>query len=232
MGIHPSVRFALLLALALPLSACSVIHPAGWTSDERGEVVIHATPGHMYGAAPTSWDVPGGGQIHIELSRAYVASAARAYRADIAFTASMGGEAIRCQTDPHRAHLPSTRFGCWSTSGGTDRVAFWMNPGAACAADSRSYFSMLTTPGCWRGAATLDGRHVLLDHGYERTTDARAGYISWTTPQDQLLLAANIVTDMQVRVYRPTKAIPPKLERRLMLLTVALSWWEHASEPE
>jgi hypothetical protein len=232
MGLDTAWRLALPLALALPLGACVVNHPEGWPSDKRNTVVIRATPGHMYGFAPTSWDVPGGGTIRIELARAYVASAAGAYRADIAFTAALDGEAIHCETDPKGAHVPRTRFGCWSTSGGKDRIAFWMNPGAACAADSRSYFSMMTTPGCWRGVATLGDRHVLLEHGYEEATDARVGYISWTAPGDRLLLAADIVTDMQVRLYLPAQAIPPRLQRRLMLLTVALSWWEHASEPD
>lgn len=207
-------------------------HPAGWPSDDRAPLVIRATPGHMYGAAPTSWDVPGGGRLRIDVAQARITSGAWGYQTDFAFTASLGGETIRCETEPQGAHVPHTRFGCWSTSGGTDQVAFWMNPGPACAADARSYSSMRTTPGCWRGAATLDGRRVLLDHGYNQTTDVRVGYISWLTPGDRLLLAADIVADMQVRIYRPQHALPPKLERHLMLLTVALSWWEHASEPD
>ncbi len=232
MRILTALRFALPLVLALPLSACAVSHPAGWPGEDGPALVLHATPGHMYGFAPTSWDVPGGGKIRIDLARAYVASAASAYRADIAFTASYDGESIRCQTDPHHAGLPSTRFGCWSTSGGKDELAFFMAPWRSCAADSRSYSSMMTTPGCWRGVATFGKKRALLEHGYEEATNARVGYITWTAPGDRLLLAADIVSDMQVRLYPPRRAIPPKLQHRLTLLTVALSWWEHASEPD
>lgn len=231
MQIPAARRFALLSALALPLSACGVHHPVGWPSDERNAVVISATPGHMYGAAPTSWDVPGGRKIQITLARAYVSSAASGYHADIAFTASLDGDEIRCQTDPKNPDLPNTRFGCWSTGGGLDQLAFYMAPAHACAAASRSYSSMLTTPGCWLGIATLDGRSVLLDHAYAEATDERVGYISWTDA-GRLLLAADIASDMQVRLYKPTKAIPPELDRQLTLLTVAISWWEHASAPE
>lgn len=185
----------------------------------------------MYGAAPTSWDLPSGETILIAVDRASVTSGFGLYHAEIAFTASLPGEQIRCESEPAGPNVPRTRFGCWSTGPGTDDLSFWLAPGEDCPARNASHVSTLTTPSCWNGELTVNGARASLQHGYVESTGAPVGYVSWVSASNELLLAADIVTEMQVRLYEPPKELPAQVKRRLILLTVALSWWEHAARP-
>ena len=64
---------------------------------------------------------------------------------------------------------------------------------------------------------------------YVESTGAPVGQVSWISDANELMLAADIVTEMQVRVYAPDRDLPAEDQRRLMLLTVAVSWWQHAT---
>lgn len=194
-------------------------------------MVIEATSGHMYGFAPLSWDLPDGEQIKIDVDRAGITSGLGLYHAEFAFTATLGGEQLRCESEPSGPDVPMTRFGCWSMGESKD-VTFWLAPDEVCPARHVSHVSTLTTPGCWNGKLTMNGERASLHHGYLEATGSPVGYVSWTTEANELLLAANIVTGLQVRVYEPTRELPEQLKRRLLLLTVALSWWEHAARSD
>ncbi len=218
---------ALLLVVSLTASACAIVRPPAWPDPEPEPVVIVATPGHMYGYAPLSWDLPTGEAITIGVDRAGVTSGLGMYEADIAFTAALGEEQLRCESEPAGPDVPATRFGCWSKA-----VTFWLAPGRDCPARHAAHASTLTTPACWEGELTLDGQRARLHHGYVEATGAPVGYVSWTTEDGALLMAANIVSSMQVRIVDTAEALPEEARRRLTLLTVALSWWEHASRPD
>lgn len=218
---------ALILVLCCATSACAIVRPPAWPDPEPEPLVIEATPGHMYGYAPISWDVPTGETITIAVDRASVTSGLGLYHADIAFTAALDGEQLRCESEPAGPGVPSTRFGCWS-----EGVTFWLAPGHDCPPRHAAHASTLTTPACWDGELTVDGQRTLLHHGYVEATGAPVGYVSWTTEAGELQLAADTVSSMQVRIYAASKALSDRARRRLVLLTVALSWWEHAARPE
>lgn len=224
-------RFSLLLAVPLLASACTVIRPPGWPASDQEPTVIQATSGRMYVTAPTSWDLPSGETILVAVDRASVTSGFGLYHAQIAFTASLDREQIRCESEPAGPSVPQTRFGCWSIGSGADKLEFWLAPGEDCPARHMPYITTLTTPSCWNGELTMNGQRASLQHGYVESTGVPVGYVSWMSSANELLLAADIVTEAQVHIYEPKRALPDQVKRRLILLTVALSWWEHASQP-
>lgn len=218
--------------LLLTSSACATVEPTGWHLRKQEPIVISPTPGRMFGVAPLSWDLPSGEQIQVAVDRARVVSGMGFYRSDIAFTASVGDDAIRCESEPAGPEVPPTRFGCWSVGTSGNRIAFWIAPTRNCPPKDVAYIKTATTPDCWHGELELNGERASLRHGYLKSTKSPVGYITWVTKADELLLAANIVSDLQVRLFEPQQAIAADTMRQLTLLTVALSWWEHASSPD
>ncbi len=233
MRLHRAWRSGVCLAFPFLASACTVIRPPGWPAgDEQPTTVVQATPGVMYGVAPWSWDVTGGERIRIDVDEASVTSGFGMYHAEIAFTATLGQDQIRCESEPSGANVPKTRFGCWSTGSGAEALTFWLAPGEDCPARHVAHVSTLTTPRCWNGALTMGEQQTTLRHGYLESTGSPVGYVSWLSAAGEVLIAADIVTEMQVRFYEPKKELPAQVKRRLILVTVALSWWEHASRPD
>jgi len=197
-------------------------------------MVIGATPWVMYGFAPVSWDLPDGRVILIEVERCAIVSGMGLYTADIDFSAAFRdapGERIRCRTDPTGPGVPETRFGCWTEGDAASPLQFWIAPGEDCPARHVPVARTLTTPSCWNGELTTEGGPIALVHGYLKSTGSPVGYVSWVS-QSGALLAADIVVDQRILVYDVGAELPDDLRQRLLLLTVALSWWEHASQPD
>jgi hypothetical protein len=218
------------------LTGCAVSYPAGWAGRARTPEVVAATPGVMYGRAPLRWDVAGGDRIHIDVRDAAVASGMGLYRQEIRFTATYASAPdarIVCETEPSGPGVPRTRFGCWSEAGGGEPIRFWMAPGADCQMRDGAVVDTLTTPECWHGELAVPGEQIRLRHGHLQSTGSPVGYVSWVDDGGGMLLAADIVSEMRVELFDPQPARPvaAALRRRLVLLTVALSWWEHASSP-
>jgi hypothetical protein len=189
-------------------------------------MVVRATPGRMVGLAPTSWDLPGGRRIRIDVDRASVLSGMGLYRADMAFTAGFIGTAdqIGCGTEPAGPAVPETRFGCWG-----EGVAFWIAPDQGCSARDAANVETLTTAACWNGQLRTGRRRIDLRHATLAATGSPVGYVTWMDEQDRVLLTADIVSTFQIRFYRLAGGRPSAMTRKLLLLTVALAWWEHAS---
>lgn len=221
--------FLRLSSVALALSACTVVKPPGWPVPEPEPVLIEATPWRPYGFAPTSWDLPGGERIAIDVKDLRQTSTFGDQRLQADFAVSLGGERVRCATEPAGADVPETRFGCWSA----DRkdVSFWLAPGAGCS--GRPRIETLGSSRCWNGEATVRGQRVLLDHAFLAQTGSPVGYVTWRAGDGgRLLLAADIVPELTTRLYLPERPVPPEIHRRLVLLTVALSFWEHAQSSD
>ena len=210
---------------------CAVSHPPGWPERREPPVVVAATPWVMYGFAPLSWDLPDGRVIHVEVERCSVGSTLGGRSVDIDFSAAFRGQPdrrIRCRTDPRGEGVPETRFGCWSEGETGTPVALWMAPELEC---SGSDHGTLTRASCWDGQGSRGEEPISLVHGLLESTGSPVGYVSWVSRQGPLL-AANIVVDQQVRLYDVGAELSPDLRDRLVLLTVALSWWEHASRSD
>ena len=219
--------------LCTPLLACAVVHPPGWEARKDPPMLISATPWKMYGFAPVSWDLPDGRTIEIDVAECSVTSGMGLYSANIAFSAAIanapGGE-IRCTTDPAGPGVPNTRFGCWTDGDAAEAMKFWLAPDEDCPAQNVSVTKTLTTPRCWNGELTYGDESIALVHGYLESTESPVGYVSWVSDKEPLL-AADIVVDSRVLVHDVGADLPDELRQQLILLTVALSWWEHASSP-
>ncbi len=219
--------------LLLWLCGCAVTYPSGWTRRAAPPELLKATPGVMYGDAPLSWDTAAGERILVEVQDASVASglghSASSFRFDVAFRGA-SQERILCGTQPAGPDVPETRFGCWSPESERELLRFWLAPNLGCPLGSPA--QTLTTRECWNGELSLDGEQVQLRHGHLESTGSPVGYLSWVGERQQLLLAADIVREMQVELFdaSPAEGVPATLRRRLVLLTVALAYWEHASK--
>ncbi len=219
-----------LVASSLALGACAVVRPPGYPDSDDNAVIVQATPGKPYGVAPTSWDLPNGERIRINVLRAAVTSGMGMYTADIAFTATMGPDEIHCESEPTSPGIPPTRFGCWSIRG-SEKLTFWLAPGEDCPPKHIAHAKTLTTPACWHGEASVNGETTVLRHGYLKSTGSPVGYVSWLSATKEPLLAADIVLETSVRLYQPKRDLPAATRRNLTLLTIALAWWEDASRP-
>lgn len=226
---HASGRGVLWLgasfACAATLTGCAVKRPPGYPQDDDRGWTARAAPGKMFGMAPTSWDLPDGRRATIDVARARVSSGVGSYEADFAFAARLDGKAIRCSTSPPKLKH-ETRFGCWSTG---HTLEFAIGPDLRCPAGGAAYRTTLTSPACWQGALVIGGKRFELRHGTLESSGAPVGYISWLDARGSTLICANTVTDMQVRVVAESSRMPKDLRDTLVLLTIALSYWEHAS---
>lgn len=218
----------LLLVALVALTSCTVVPPPGWPADAEPSSVITATPGVMYGFAPLSWDLPDGRVARVDVDRCRVGNGMGGRAVDMRFDIMVRGEPssrIQCQTDPMGPSVPETRFGCWTTETSTPRINFWMAPEMECDASQRQ---TLTRPSCWDGEVRSHDGRIALVHGYLESAGAPVGRVSWVSDRGPLL-AADIVVDQQVRLYDLDAEMSPELRDRLLLFTIALSWWEHAA---
>lgn len=225
-------RLALVPCLAL--FACTVVYPTGWPAQSQPSQIMLATRGVSYGAAPRSWDLPDGTQIRIDIARASVLSGMGAYVADIRFAAAYADDpdpGIECATEPTGPGVPRTRFGCWSRAD-PSALRMWLAPGGDCPARHVQAIRSVVRPECWQGELEAHGRRLTLRHGYLRASKVPVGYVTWVDERGQALLAADIVRELRYDLYEGTAEATPGLRRSLVLLTVALAWWEHASGPD
>ncbi|WAS98815.1 hypothetical protein [Nannocystis punicea] len=225
---------ALALVPFVALLACAVTYPPGWPAGEQQPQVVQATTGVSYGAAPVSWDLPEGAQIRIDVARRSVSSGMGAYVADIQFAAAYVDDpdlGIDCATEPTGPGVPRTRFGCWSRADPA-ALRFWMAPGADCPARHVGAARTLLRPECWQGELEVHGRRLQLRHGFLGSSRVPASSVSWIDEHEQGLLAADFVRKQQLHLFDGSTPPPPELRRTLVLLTVALGWWEDASSPD
>ncbi|WAS90826.1 hypothetical protein [Nannocystis punicea] len=225
---------ALALAPFVVLLACAVTYPAGWPEAAKPSQVVTPTRGVMYGAAPLSWDLPDGTHIRVDVEAASVISGLGAYVAEFRFAAAYVDDpepGIACATEPAGPGVPRTRFGCWSRADPT-ALHLWLAPGGDCPARHVGAARTLVRPECWQGELLAHGRRLQLRHGFLRSTKAPVGYITWVDEHEQALLAADIVRELRIDLFDGTAEVTPELRRSLVLLTVALTWWEHASSPD
>ncbi|MBN1771809.1 MAG: hypothetical protein JXB32_11140 [Deltaproteobacteria bacterium] len=225
------MRIALLPCLVATLG-CTVVTPPGWPVEPDAEPqVLAATPWVMYGFAPTSWDLPDGRQIGIEVDRCVVGTGLARALTDVEFSVAFRDSpapGIRCRTDPTGEGVPETRFGCWTEgdAGGSSR--FWLAPGGGCAYGA---IETATRPHCWNGEFTGPDGPISLVHGYLEDTGSPVGYLSWVGPPGPVI-AADIVIDQQIRIHDLVGDLPAASRDRLLLHTVALSFWEHATHSD
>lgn len=221
------------LALLLALAACSVRHPPGWPEGQAPSEQVTATPWVPTGSAPLRWDLGRGGQIDIDVERRAVLSGGGAYQSEIRFAAAYRdgeGSPLVCATEPAGPGVPRTRFGCWS-QGDPAALRFWLAPGVDCPARHAGTARTLTTPACWDGELEAQGRRLTLRHAHLRRVGAPIGRVAWLDEAGHALLAADIVREARFDLFDVDPPVPPELRRDLVLVTVALAWWEHAAEP-
>lgn len=215
--------FALLVS-----AACTVRYPSGWEQRTTPPQRIAATPWVVYSQAPRSWDLPNGDRIRVEVVDASISFGFGMLRSNFYYSLyyeSTPSEPIVCMSSPSGPGVPLTRFGCWSSVPGA--VAFWLTVSDACDPGAKR---TLSTPVCWNGEGELGGQRVQLQHAYFEATGDPAGYLVWSTPEGTPLLAADFVVEQRIDVFDMPHAQPtPDLRRMLVLLTVAMSFLEHAS---
>lgn len=209
-------------ALALVSSACNVVHPSGWDTTAP-TTRVSATPGVMYGWAPLSYDLPDGRRVVIEVDHV----SRRLGTTSTAFVVRYASEprpAMRCATEPQGPGVPAARFGCWSLPASEPGLTLWIHRCAQAGTPGA-----LGEKSCWEGTSTTkEGEHIRLEHAYLQRSRIPVGRISWVGPQGPLL-AANIQLDTVFEMYAVAPQLSRELHDQLLLLTVALAWWEHAS---
>lgn len=221
-----------MVCLASPL-ACTILVPPGYPlSDDREPTTIYATPWVAFGTVPHSWDLPDGRQILFDVSRADLTFGFGLYRADIAFSVSLDGHRLRCESEPSGPNVPKTRFGCWSGSPSSNELTFWLGKDQDCPARDAAHVKTLTTPECWDGELTFRGQRISMWHGILKNHGSPVGYVSWGLDPKHVLLSADIVGNMQVLLYGSESSVSPDLARNLILLTMALHQWEHQLSPD
>lgn len=224
-------HFAALPALSLLglLLACSVKHPPGWPEGQAPGEVISAARGGMYSLAPRRWDLADGRQIRVDLAKFSIVSLWGKAAAEVQFTAAYVDDpdpGLDCATEPTGPGVPETRFGCWSRAE-PQVLRFWLAPGVDCRLQQP--IRVNKRPECWQGELMIQGQRFRLRQGQLRRLGWPIGHIAWVDEREQALLAADIVREQQFRLYAGPIAPTPELRRALVLLTVALAWYEHAT---
>lgn len=243
MSTHRVSRFSYVIGLLPRVAAaalvvaggCSVTYPKGWQTLHPSSDVIQATRWKMYGVAPTSWDLPDGGQVRIDLKKYLLTPSRGATTAqpELIFTAAYPDHPelrVHCQTEPSGPPAPESRFGCWSDADNGQSLQFWLAPGKDCVAWDIP--RILTRPECWQGELTVDEHRIALQRGYVTRSGAPVDYIGWLDSEGEVLLGACFVLESQIRLYEPQTpaALSDRLRKQLILMTVALSYWSHASQ--
>lgn len=227
----------LLWPLVLCCAGCAVTYPKGWESrDPSAEIPVYGAGDLLSGAGP-SWTFKDGARLSIDVESTEVLRGMGLYRQDIRFSLGyVGDEAsrVRCESEPEGPGVPSSPFGCWTEGSSGQQARFLMSPGRGCSLKDLDTVETLTTPDCWEGELLFADAKVRLRHGVLTSTGSPVGYVTWVDEDDQLLLAADIVGGVNVELFEPRTPPPvsPVPRRLLVLLTVALSYWEDATTPD
>ncbi|HFE46054.1 MAG TPA: hypothetical protein ENJ18_11280 [Nannocystis exedens] len=73
---------------------------------------------------------------------------------------------------------------------------------------------------------------IQLKHAYLQRAGVPVGRISWLFADNTPLLAANIVHPHRIEIYDLNAPLSDDLRQSLLLLTVALGWYEDAVSPD
>ncbi len=97
----------------------------------------------------------------------------------------------------------------------------------SCELSVARHMETYSSPACWRGVAELPEGQLSLDRGHFVRSGVVVGYVSWVDAVSGPYFAADIVVDQRIRIYdvdRPAHAG----DADLVLMTIALHWFEHA----
>lgn len=228
------VRLALPLAGFL-LTACTVVNPPGWDTRSQEPDRITFDPAQSTLIVPASELWPAGREILFEVDQMALTHGMGLYSAEIEFTLGYRdapSETLRCRHEPAGPGVPQARFGCWTDADARQRVAFWLAPGLDCPTRNVGVMRTLTTPACWTGELRVDERNVNLAHGYLKRAGSPVGQISWVSTEGAPLLAVDITRTRSIELYDLDPAMRDDIRQPLVLLSVALAWYEHALSPD
>lgn len=206
-------------ALAFLSTGCATIDPAGW--DRREQLTasqLEAKPWEMFGVAPQRWLTPAG-ELEVVQAEAItiVGPETPGARFAVHYVDAVTPP-LKCQihadaSSPH-AETHGALFACTSAD---DAVV--LTVGRGCRASQHQ-------PACYSGALTLGDQRLVFEQGYLETGEHRIGYVSLTSPQGELVAAADIVTDMRIGLWLPA-AQTSDTDRRLIQLFAALHQYFH-----
>lgn len=173
----------------------------------------------MFGYAPLSWDLPDGRTAVVRVDELRN-PALRDPRTR--FT-------VAYQDDPTHAVQCSSGgvsdgegwFRCTGAGADEQPLRFVLGRRQSCTRSS------LTDVECWRGDARLGATELKLDRGYLEQSGVVVGYVSWLESR-QPVFAANLVVDTGIDIHDRGDELHER-DADLLLLTVALHWFEHAS---
>jgi len=220
-----------MVAIAAASQGCTLIEPAGWPQERRPTPTrkIAATPGVMYGYVPLSWDLENGRTVAIDVDELRLPPLART--ADVAFSvAYVDDPARRLDCSSELAPPEDGWFRCEGPGTNGQSVRFRLGPGQRCELSVAEHYRTLTNPACWRGTLDTGAHHFMLDRGHFERNGVVVGYVSWLEGQSPVL-AANIVAELQIQLHDKTPQ-PHPADEDLVLATIALHWFEHATSSD
>lgn len=208
----------------MTICSCSVAYPPGWAARREPPMVIEPAPFRgVFVGPPRSWGLPDGRVVQLDVDANAVGMFATIFRADIEFSAAFRNEPrarIHCQTDPETDGFPETRFGCWG-----EQLRFWFTPGEECVTSLQSQMES----DCWNGDLTVGGRSVSLVRGQMERSGLPVSQFSWVAGEDPLFVV-DIRVEREIRIYDAGAGMSDDLRNRLLVLTVALAYFERASD--
>jgi len=213
--------------VVVALAGCAVVDPPGWAQRQALPMTeIRAKPWVMYGVAPQRWVSPFG---EIEIEHDGLLTVVGPLTPGFTYHVRFRGSAepgITCQmyVEPAGVFAPHPEthgalLGCVSAARGLVFTA-----GVGC-----RYPEHLLAPSCHRGLLRFGGDRVLFQQGFLERLKAPVGYLSFSSADEELLGAANIVAEMNISLWtRPiTSETERQRQRSLALLTTALHHFHH-----
>lgn len=221
------------LTSGLLLTACTVVNPAGWEARAKDPttVTFRRAQGAVVQSASEEW--PGGRIVDIEVRRIQLTHGL-IYKADIEFSLAYRdapNEEIHCRHEPSGPGVPETRFGCWASTNTTQPLEFWLAPNLECSSRNLGMARTLLRAECWTGTLSMGERNINLEHGHLKRAGSPIGRISWVSPKGAPVLVADMVQNRQLKVYDTSTTISDDVKQPLILLSIALSLYERASQP-
>lgn len=224
-----SLPLVLLMVLG---TGCQLYRPSGWPEQRRAPASreIVATPGVMYGYAPLSWDLPDGRTVVIDVDELRVPPTSRTAEATFSVTyLDSPRHQLRCTSA--LAPPEDGWFRCSGTGADGQLIALRLGTEGSCELSVARQIQTYASPACWRGVADLPGGQLELDRGHFVRSGVVVGYVSWLDASSGPYFAADIVVDQRIRIYDVDRP-PHEADADLVLMTVALHWFEHAVDQD